>query len=145
MRFPIFLLILATAFSCCISKSTEKAICCKSRLTKKDLSQYSILKLGKEYRHLKEEKLKCCDDFGSDFHKIMLALSVKFDSISVDTSAVIKVMGYPDSREVPVQYGKFNNPQEKIFVYWWRYWHDFLYFIIENNKVKYVKWFYAYE
>jgi hypothetical protein len=145
MRFIIFFFIITIAFSCNSSKQANSAVCCKSRLTKKDLTVYSFHKLGKEYQRLKEKKMKCCDNFGSDFHKIMQALSEKFDSTSADTSYIIKIMGTPDAREVPKQYGNFNKPEEKIFVYWWRSWHDFLYFISENGKVKYAKFFYAYE
>jgi len=145
MKFIIFFFIIAIAFSCSSSKHMSSKACCQSRLAKKDFATCSIQKLGKEYQRMKKKKIKCCDNYGSDFQKIMQALSVKFDSTPSDTAFVIKIMGIPDAREVPKQYGDFNKPGDTIFIYWWRSWHDFLYFVSENGNVKYSKWFYAYE
>ncbi|MFH0864833.1 MAG: hypothetical protein V1904_01470, partial [Bacteroidota bacterium] len=125
--------------------------CCKSRLKKPCLSagrnfeNYSSRKLGKEFQRMKKDADKCCENFGSDFQKLMQALSEKLGKTVSDSCCVVNIMGVPDAIDVPKQYGNFNSGNEKIMIYWWRHWHDFLYFITENGKVKQVKWFFAYE
>jgi len=75
----------------------------------------------------------------------MQVLAVKLNTAGADTSSIIRIIGTPDAREVPKQYGAFISGNENIMIYRWRGWRDFLYFITENGKVKYAKWFYAYE
>ncbi len=94
---------------------------------------------------MKKNSDKCCEKFGSDYQKLMQQLSDKFGNTATDSCCVVNIMGAPDATEVPKQYGNFYSDNEKIMIYWWRHWHDFLYFITENGKVKQVKWFYAYE
>jgi hypothetical protein len=53
-------------------------------------------------------------------------------------------MGAPDS-DVDSQHIVALKDGEEIWIYHWRGWHDWLYFIIENKKVKRADWWYAYE
>jgi len=145
MRTVIFYFILIFFVSCLCPKSAENTACCKSALTINKLTDYTARKLGKEYKTMKKKHLKCCDDFGSDFQKIMQALSEKLNKTGQDTNYIRTIMGAPDANIVPRQYGSFTSGNENIMVYWWRGWRDFLYCISENGKVKYVKWFNAYE
>jgi len=119
--------------------------CCTSKLAKKGFDHYRIKKLGRDYKRLKQKNDKCCDKYNSDFHKLLEKLADRLNQPGEDTTSIIKVMGTADANEVPKQYGIFNTGDEKIMIYWWRSWHDFLYVISENGKIKYVKWFYALE
>lgn len=130
--------------SCIQPKETTQDHCCKSKL-KKSFEKYSAKKLGKEYLRMKKTSEKCCEDFGSDLQKIMSAISDKLKKSGADSCCVVSIMGAPDATEVPKQFGNFNSGNEKIMVYWWRHWHDFLYFITEEGKIKKAEWFYAYE
>ena len=47
-----------------------------------------------------------------------------------DTTIIYKVLGKPDAFAVPPQYGQFTSGNEKIMIYWWRSWRDFVYIII---------------
>lgn len=94
---------------------------------------------------MKKNADKCCEKFGSDYQKVMQQLSDKLTTVAADSCCIVNIMGAPDATEVPKQYGIFNTGNEKIMIYWWRQWHDFLYFITEDGKIKKVKWFYAYE
>jgi len=142
-----FFFVLAIVFiltSCRIIKHTERDECCKSKYSEKGFDHYSSRKLGKEYQAMKKKKEKCCDDSGSDLKKIMNILTNKL-SLEQDTNRIIRIMGIPDAREVPKQFGSFTKGDEKLLIYWWRSWHDFFYFVTENGKVKKSKWFYAFE
>jgi hypothetical protein len=125
--------------------NAQQMDCCTSRLAKKGFENHRLKKLGKEYRRMKKNKDKCCEKFGSDLQKLMQALSEKLDVTGNDTCSVIKIMGVPDADNVPGQYGAFTKDGEKIMVYWWRGWHDFLYVVSEAGRIKYIKWFYALE
>jgi hypothetical protein len=142
-RYSLILLILLFA-SCHQQKEVVQNDCCKSQLKKK-FENYSSKKLGKEYQRMKNTTDKCCEKFGSDLQKLMQALSEKVGKTGSDSCCVTHIMGIPDATEVPKQYGVFNTGNEKIMIYWWRSWHDFLYFITEDGMVKQVKWFNAYE
>jgi hypothetical protein len=134
----------AVLVSCKLHVKVSAADSCKSHL-KKSFEEYSAKKLGKEYLRMKKGSEKSCEDFGSDFQKIMVAISNKLLKSNADSCGVVRILGAPDATDVPKQYGNFNTGNEKIMVYWWRHWHDFLYFITEDGKIKKASWFYAYE
>lgn len=75
---------------------------------------------------------KYCGNFGGDFHKLMQALSDKFDKTGADSCQIVNIIGAPDATDVPNQYGNFISGNEEIMIYWWRYWYDFFYFITET-------------
>lgn len=144
MRILFFFFFIFLFLSCHQQKVTLQNDCCKSRL-KKNFENYSSEKLGREFQRMKKKADKCCEKFGSDYQKLMQALSEKIGAAGSDSSTVPNIMGLPDATKVPGQYGIFYSGNEKIMIYWWRSWHDFLYFITEEGKIKKVKWFYAYE
>lgn len=143
-HFTILIFLFFVLVSCKQQKEALQNDCCKCHLKKK-FENYSSKKLGREYQRMKKNADKCYENFGSDYQKLMQALSEKLGKTGSDSCCVASFMGVPDATEVPKQYGVFNSGNEKIMIYWWRHWHDFLYFITENGKVKQVKWFYAYE
>lgn len=144
MRIVYFVSFIVFFISCHQKKEISNNNCCKSQL-KKNFENYTAKKLGREYQSMKKNMDKCCGNFGGDFQKLMQALSDKLNEKGTDSCCVISIMGAPDATEIPKQYGNFISGNEKIMIYWWRHWHDFLYFITENGKVKQTKWFYAYE
>jgi hypothetical protein len=141
----VFIFLFIIFSSCKTSRVLQQNDCCTSKLAKKGFDHYRLKKLGKEYLLLKSRNDKCCKKYNSDFHKIIQVLAEKLNQLGKDTCSIIKIMGAADANEVPKQYGIFNTGNEKIMVYWWRDWRDFLYIISENGKIKYVKWFYAWE
>ena len=141
LLYVFFIIFLA---ACHPQKQALQNNCCKSHL-RKSFEDCSLKKLGKEYQRMKKDANKCCEKFGSDYQKLMQALSEKLGKTGGDSCCVVSIMGAPDAADVPMQYGIFNSGNEKIMVYWWRHWHDFVYFIVENGKIKKVKWFFAYE
>jgi hypothetical protein len=133
------------SFACKTPSGSENESCCKSKLLKKGFEYYKTRTIGKEYQSLKKKGDKCCEEYYSGLHMLMLELEMRLNNAAHDTALIIKYMGSPDARAVPKQYGNFIEGDEKIFVYMWRNWHDFLYFISENGKVKSVQFYHAYE
>lgn len=144
MRIVYCFFIIVFFASCHQQNKISSGNCCNSRL-RRSFEKYSVNRLGKEFLRMKKSNDPCCEKFGSDFQKLMQALAVKINIPDADSSYVVKAMGTPDATDVPAQYGVFNKGNEKIMIYWWRHWHDFLYIITENGKIKQIKWFYAYE
>ncbi|HOT88038.1 MAG TPA: hypothetical protein PKZ21_02155 [Bacteroidales bacterium] len=124
---------------------SQEESCCKSIINMNKVDLYRIKKLGKAYQHLSEKKDSCCEQFESDLHKIMETLCFKINQPGKDTTIIYKVLGKPDAFAVPPQYGQFTSGNEKIMIYWWRSWRDFVYIISENGIIKYSKFFYSYE
>jgi len=124
---------------------SQDATCCKSIININKVDRYRIKKLGKAYQHLRENTESCCGQFGSNLHKIMETLCFKINQAGKDTTFIHKILGKPDAFAVPPQFGQFTSGNEKIMIYWWRSWRDFVYIISENGKIKYSKFFYSYE
>ncbi|MFN0201759.1 MAG: hypothetical protein ACKVTZ_09575 [Bacteroidia bacterium] len=119
--------------------------CCKSSLQVTKLANYSTKQVGKEFLRLR--KLGCCSVFSGDLRPIMEELAVRMEKSQVSTRRLIKIMGKPNANEIPRTHGIIYSPQagESLYIYHWRSWHDFLYFVVKDNRVRQAKWFYAYE
>ena len=104
--------------------------CCKSRYSPAIQESLDIKNLGKEYRRLKRIHCDDCNSSRSDYYSIMLHLG---DGLNGKTKAqIIKIMGSPDSRK------------EGTYIYFWRGWHDYLYFTFTSGKGR-TQWYHAYE
>ena len=53
-------------------------------------------------------------------------------------------MGKPDSHTDEQHVVKLNEGEE-LWIYHWRGWHDWLYFVIQSKKVKRADWWFAFE
>lgn len=115
--------------------------CCMSRFRGKDFEKVDTYELGKDFKILAAKGDLCCDVWNSDLHKIMLWFEKKFGNKGVEINQIIKYMGMPNGTEVELERFVELDESEKALIYFWRGYHDFLYFVYEDNKVKYAKWF----
>ncbi len=116
--------------------------CCLSRFRGKDFDKVEIYELGKDFKKLSTQGNLCCDVWNSDLHKIMIWLEKKFGKEGTEISQIIKYMGMPNGTDLELlNVGIELEENEKALVYFWRGYHDFLFFVYEDNKVKYVEWY----
>lgn len=108
----------------------QTAGCCKSKYTEKQWDTLDINKLRAEYKRLKRARCEECDAFGSDYHAIMEVLGKELAGKT--KKQVAKIMGPPDFRK------------EGKYIYFWRGWHDYLYFTFPSGKAV-PKWYMALE
>lgn len=98
--------------------------------------------LSIEYKRLKLLKDTSNDKWNSDLHQTMSSMALLLGKEGTDISLLIHYMGKPDANEKIVPYGTIQlQKNEKIMIYYWRGFHDFVYFVYQDKKVKYAKWF----
>jgi hypothetical protein len=116
--------------------------CCLSRFRGKDFDKVEIYELAKDFKKLSAQENLCCDVWNSDLHQIMIWLEKKFGKEGTKISQIIKYMGMPNGTDVELlNVGIELEGDEKALMYFWRGYHDFLYFVYEDNKVKYAEWY----
>ncbi len=116
--------------------------CCLSRFRGKDFDKVEIYELTKDFKRLSAQGNLCCDVWNSDLQQIMIWLEKKFGKEGTEISQIIKYMGMPNGTDVELlNVGIELAGDEKALVYFWRGYHDFLYFVYEDNKVKYSEWY----
>lgn len=108
----------------------QKKDCCVSHLNLADTYHIEIRELGLEYRRLKRSRCEACNTSMSDYRHIMQQLGQQLNGKT--KKQVRKAMGPPDAR------------QEGKYIYFWRGWHDYLYFTITAGVAR-ADWYYAYE
>ncbi|MDF1548161.1 MAG: hypothetical protein P1P88_10095 [Bacteroidales bacterium] len=134
-----FLIFIHAAFSQNISDSDS---CCMSRFSGMDFDKVNLKELCVDFRRLSAQTTLCCDTWNSDLHQIMIWLGNHFGKEGTDISQIIKYMGMPDGTEIELNNAMISlDGDEKALLYFWRSYHDFLYFVYENDKVKYAEWF----
>jgi hypothetical protein len=139
-----FLLLSSEIVFC--QSSTKDDTCCISNLTENVIKNSPIDLLSGEFKRLKSTKDKCCEKWNSDMHLIMSTLKENLGKEGTPTKTVILYMGKPDGNEHSVPKGIVKIKKgEKLLVYKWRGYHDFVYFVYEKNKVKYADWYMALE
>jgi hypothetical protein len=104
--------------------------CCKSRYSAERREVLDIKKLGQEYTRLKHTHCEDCKSSMSDYYSIMQHLGEKLEGKT--RQQIRKIMGSPDSR------------QDGKYIYFWRGWHDYLYFTFTSGKGR-AEWYYAFE
>jgi hypothetical protein len=105
----------------------------------------STAELGEEYRILRNRKGHYnggvwdddLDRWGGRMHSVMVQLGQNLGTPGRGESDIKGLMGEPDSRRT-VKGGTH-------LIYLWRGWHDYLYFVCRNGKVKESRWYFAYE
>jgi hypothetical protein len=129
---------------CQISNGTDT--CCLSNLTENEIKNAPPEILSVEYKRLKSTKDKCCEKWNSEMHLIMSALKEILGKEGTSTKSIIQYMGKPDGNERSVSQGTMKIEKgQKALVYKWRGYHDFVYFVYKNGKVKYADWYMAWE
>jgi hypothetical protein len=125
--------------------------------------------LARQYRELRAKRrqlapgvrLKELDDFGGRLHRTLSDLGVELGHPPHTKRFVIECLGEPDAifghREMLNYLGVYyrgrpkaeRKAQEqrnrKYLIYWWRGWHDFLFFISEEDVIVDHGWWFAYE
>ncbi len=105
-----------------------------------------ILPLLEEYKELRKEKKKHYNtgEFNHDLdawdgrmHNVMIELGDYFGKPIWKKSDIINFLGEPDATEK-------KNGEEKL-VYFWRGWHDYLYFTCKNGIIQSSEWYFAFE
>lgn len=109
-----------------------------------DLSATSDSKLSKAFLKLKKGKNADCNRFNSDLHRIMNALGERLGKNGTHVNKVFELMGHPDSYIDELGVASVKESQT-IWIYHWRGWHDWLYFIVQDNLVVKADWWLAYE
>lgn len=124
-------------------KNTQ--ICCKSELA--DFSKATLQELGTEYQRLKALQPSCCQNFHSDLQLLMEDMGKKWELQHLCVKKVIKFAGKADAESVPNQHQQpyICEKGEKLLIYHWRSWHDYMYVVVKGKRVKAVSWYYAYE
>ena len=120
----------------------ENDSCCLSRFMGQNFDKIELFELTKDFKRLSAQGDLCCDVWNSDLHQIMNWFEKKFCVEGTKISQIIKYMGMPNGTEKELLNAAIElDENEKALVYFWRGYHDFLYFVYENNKVKHAKWF----
>jgi len=105
----------------------------------------STAELSEEYRVLRNRKGHYnggvwdddLDRWGGRMHSVMVQLGQNLGTPGRGESDITGLMGEPDSiRTVK---------GDTHLIYLWRGWHDYLYFVCRNGKVKESLWYFAYE
>ena len=133
----------------------------------KDLSS-RVAKLAQDYRELRAKRrqlspgtrLKELDDFGGRLNRILSDLGVELGHPPHTKRTVIRWLGQPDAilgkREMNKYLGVYYRGREsarqtdlrrdrRYLIYFWRGWHDFLFFISEKGVIVDHGWWFAYE
>ena len=145
--------------------STSRAI--DSSEPRKDLSG-TVAKLAREYRELRAKRqsspgtrLKELDDSGSRLNRVLSDLGVELGHPPHTKKTVIACLGEPDAILGHQEMRKFlgvyyrerrktaheadERRDRKYLIYFWRGWHDFLFFINEGGVIVDHGWWFAYE
>jgi hypothetical protein len=116
--------------------------CCVSNIREQGIQNASVLSLSKEFKRLKSLENSCCHKWNSDLHQIMSKLAILLGKEGTSITEVNKYMGKPNANEKTLPEGAVKIQKgEKLLVYTWRGYHDFVYFVYKNNKIKYADWF----
>jgi hypothetical protein len=122
--------------------------------------------LLEEYKELREKKgwfegghewNKELDSWDGRFHTLMAELGEILGNSKYTEKDIINLMGEPDAiyregdkkpphiMEKEYKPGGYKDIDKEQLIYFWRGWHDYLYFVCQNGKVIYSDWYFAYE
>ena len=129
----------------------------------------AVEKLAREYRELRAKRrqlspgtrLKELDDSGGRLNRVLSDLGVELGHPPHTKKTVIAYLGEPDAilghQEMRKYLGIYyrerrksgreidQQPDQKYLIYFWRGWHDFLFFISEEGVIADHGWWFAYE
>lgn len=103
------------------------------------------LDLAREYRELRKGKGHFSggawspelDGAGGRKHSVMVEIGNALGNPSYSRDEIVGLLGAPDAE-------RKQNAEEHI-IYFWRGWHDYLYFICEDGTIRGHRWHHAYE
>lgn len=128
-----------------------------------------VTKLAREYRELRVKRrqlapgtrLKELDDSGGSLERVLSTLGAELGHPPHTRKTVIALLGQPDAirghREMGNYLGVYYRDRRKAsrevdqrrdrkyLIYFWRGWHDFLFFISEEGVIVDHGWWFAYE
>lgn len=128
-----------------------------------------VAALVSEYKELRERRRrlpqgtfdKDVSGYGGGLFKVMASLGVEFGRPPYTKKTVVACLGKPDAIRSHKQMRRFldiynrelrkagreikENAEREYLVYFWRGWHDFLFFITEDGVVVDHGWWFAYE
>ena len=104
-----------------------------------------VVELAKKFQDLRKEKghfsggdwNDALDSYGGQLHTTMVALGELLGQPAYARTDIVRLMGEPDA--VRSQKGK------EHLIYFWRGWHDYLYFVCQDDVIQEAKWYFAYE
>ncbi len=109
-----------------------------------DYEALSLEELSEIYKEDRQDISSCDKRWNSNFHQIMIEIGSQLSKGSFSKVEVIQYLGVPDFAGQEVNVLSIEDSEE-VMIYFWRGWHDWLYFIVENEQVKKVDWWFAYE
>ncbi|MFC1743666.1 hypothetical protein ACFL35_06700 [Candidatus Riflebacteria bacterium] len=103
------------------------------------------ISLANEYKNLRKQPShwkggKWNDDidkFGERMNIVLREPGKRLGNTGSTKSQLIELMGEPDA-------GRQEDDRE-LLIYFWRGWHDYLYFICKEGNIQKAKWYFAYE
>lgn len=122
--------ILLVIACCSAGQSGAQTTCCTSKYHTSRWDSLGLQNLSAEYVRLKRARCEDCRSSRSDYRSIMDALGEGLNGKT--RQQIAKIMGQPDSRK------------DGQYIYFWRGWHDYLYFTFSAGK-GYSHWYYALE
>ncbi len=142
MRLLTLLILLVINYVSFSQEYFENDSCCLCRFRGQNFDEVAIFELTKDFKQLSAQDDLCCEAVNSDLYKLMCWFEKELGIEGTAINQIIKHMGMPNGTEkellnVDVELEE----NEKALVYFWRGYHDFLYFVYENNKTKYSKWY----
>jgi hypothetical protein len=129
----------------------------------------NVADLARQYRELRAKRrqlpagarLKELDDFGGKLHRTLSALGDELGHPPHTRKTVVEYLGEPDAVLGQRDMNKFlgvyyrgsresarkadERRNREYLIYFWRGWHDFLFFITEKGAIVDHGWWFAYE
>ena len=134
----------------------------------KDLNKKAA-SLASQYRELREKRSRIpqgtfdpeLDRYNGQLHQVLLSLGVELGHPPFTKETIIKCLGEPDAIRTGKRMRKFLGVYEnelkkagrkleersdrEYLIYFWRGWHDFIFFISEGGVIVDHGWWFAYE
>jgi hypothetical protein len=101
--------------------------------------------LAREYRDLRQQSSHWkggtwnddVDQFGGRMHVVLQELAKRVSEAGQTRAQVLDLMGEPDAVR--------KQADEELLIYFWRGWHDYLFFVCRNELIRKADWYHAYE
>ena len=128
-----------------------------------------VAALSSQYRELRERRRRLPEgerdaelsDAGGKLSKVLSSLGVELGHAPYTKQTIVGCLGAPDAvknhKQMGPLLGIYNREREKAgrqikeksnrryLIYFWRGWHDFLFFISEDGRIVDHGWWFAYE
>ncbi len=121
------------------------------------LEEYKAFRCQKGWFNGGKEWNKNLDSWDGRYHIVMVKLGDFLGNSKYTENDIINLMGEPDmiynkEKEKPPHImekeykpGGYEDIDKEHLIYFWRGFHDYLYFVCQNGTVIYSDWYFAYE